>query len=179
MSMLSGDRPMGRTTENNAPSTRALRGLPEMADPTGATGVSGAEPLPAVPRDRVKDVMHDWRMAIVHKDAEVVERVDRLFAAEPREFIPALMVSAESDPEERVRSFSTRVLGKLRPPESAELMRKLLSDRSEYVRFNAAWALGELADRDAVGRLRDLQKRDPAPSVRDSAGASLRKLGGG
>jgi hypothetical protein len=177
--MLSGDGPNGRTAKDGAPSTPATRMLPDIADPTRNAGLNGAQEVPAAPGVRVKDVMQDWRMAIVHKDAEVVERVDRLFAEQPREFIPALMISAESDPEERVRSFSTRVLGKLRPPESAELMRKLLSDRSAYVRFNAAWALGELSDHDAVGRLRDLQRRDPAASVRESASASLRKLGGG
>lgn len=123
--------------------------------------------------------MADWHTAIVNKDAETVERVDRIFAAESSLFLPALMISAESDREERVRAFSTRVLGKLRSPQSVVVIRKLLADRNEYVRSNAAWALGELDDRDAVIRLRDLQKRDPAPVVRDSAAASLRKLAGG
>jgi len=123
--------------------------------------------------------MNDWRMAIIQMNADVVERVDREFAARAPEFIPALMVSAESDAEPRVRAFSTRVLGKLRPAESTELMRKLLVDRSEYVRSNAAWALGELGDREAVGRLRQLEKRDPAALVRQSAAESARKLGGG
>ena len=178
--MLSGNDPIGRRAVDDPSSTGAARALPEIADPTRAAGANGAQQAePPMPVERVKDVMQDWRMAIVHKDAEVVERLDRLFAARPQEFIPALMISAENDSEERVRSFSTRVLGKLRPPESVELMRRLLADRSEYVRFNAAWALGELSDRDAVARLRALQKRDPAASVRDSAGASLRKLGGG
>ena len=123
--------------------------------------------------------MKEWRTAILNKDANTVETLDRIFASHPPEFIPALMTSAESDPEQRVRSFSTRVLGKLRPPESSELMRKLLRDPSEYVRFNAAWALGELADRDAVSGLRHLEKRDPSPNVRRSAEDSLRKMGGG
>ena len=89
------------------------------------------------------------------------------------------MVSAEGDAAERVRSFSTRVLGKLHPAESADLMRRLLADPSQYVRFNAAWALGELGDRNATAPLRHLATRDPSPLVRDSAGQSLRKLGGG
>ena len=122
--------------------------------------------------------MADWHKAIVNKDAEVVERVDRIFASESNVFLPALMISAETDPQERVRAFSTRVLGKLRSPTSVVVIRKLLADRNEYVRSNAAWALGELDDRDAVVRLRELQKRDPAAVVRDSAAASLRKLVG-
>ena len=136
-------------------------------------------PAPNFTPARVSDVMNDWRMAIIQMNADVVERVDREFAARAPEFIPALMVSAESDAEPRVRAFSTRVLGKLRPAESTELMRKLLVDRSEYVRSNAAWALGELGDREAVGRLRQMEKRDPAALVRQSAAESARKLGGG
>jgi HEAT repeat protein len=58
-------------------------------------------------------------------------------------------------------------------------MHKLLRDKSEYVRFNAAWALGELVDRTAVPQLRRLQTRDPSSSVRQSASASLGKLEGG
>lgn len=122
--------------------------------------------------------MKDWRLAIINKDPETVESLDRAFASHPREFIPALMASAETDPEDRVRSFSTRVLGKLRPPECADLMRKLLADRSEYVRFNAAWAVGELADRGAVTQLRQMKSRDPSPIVRQSATESLRKMEG-
>jgi hypothetical protein len=164
------------TSEETGPSMRPGRMLPVVADEPGAVAPAPATVPPEV---RVKQVMDDWRMAIVNKDAEVVERVDRTFASESSEYLPALMISAESDPEERVRSFSTRVLGKLRSPESVALIRKLLTDRSEYVRSNAAWALGELEDRDAVGRLRELQRRDPAPGVRNSAAASLRKLDGG
>ena len=143
--------------------------------PTEPMRADPAEPIEA----RVTRLMKDWRAAIIQKNPEVVESLDRAFAAQPGVFIPALMASAEGDPEERVRSFSTRVLGKLRPPESVELMRKLLDDRSEYVRFNAAWATGELGDRQAVSRLRQLQKRDPSPNVRRSADASLRKMDGG
>jgi hypothetical protein len=170
----SGDA--ARSAERERASGPARR-LPEASD-DGSHVALGLAAAPAPPA-RVSDVMSDWRMAIIQKNAEVVERVDREFAARAQEFVPALMTSAESDAEERVRAFSTRVLGKLRPSESASLMRKLLADRSEYVRFNAAWALGELSDRDAVGRLRELEKRDPAVSVRQSAAESLRKLGGG
>ncbi|MBC8133640.1 MAG: HEAT repeat domain-containing protein [Deltaproteobacteria bacterium] len=127
---------------------------------------------------RVDPLMKDWRTAILKKDPDAVESLDRAFATYPREFVPALMLSAESDPDERVRSFSTRVLGKLRPPESADLMRKLLSDKSSYVRFNAAWAVGELEDRGAVTRLRQLQQRDASADVRRSARESLLKLEG-
>jgi hypothetical protein len=139
----------------------------------------GEAPPPTNIAGRVVPLMQEWRSAIINKNATVVESLDAVFRNNAREFVPALMVSAESDPEERVRSFSTRVLGKLRSEDSRIVVRKLLDDRSEYVRFNAAWALGELADRDSVPRLRQLEKRDPAPNVRRSATDSLRKMDGG
>ena len=93
-------------------------------------------------------------------------------------FVTALIENAQSDPEERVRSFSTRVLGKLRRPESVEALRHLLKDGSQFVRFNAAWALGELNDRDSAPALLRLERRDPSPMVRQSAGQSRRKVEG-
>lgn len=150
--------------------------------PAPASAAAGSA-VPAPPEEpiaeRVKPLMQEWRNAIIRKDADMVMNLDRAFTDHPREFLSALMASAENDPEERVRSFSTRVLGKLRAPESTESLRKLLADRSEYVRFNAAWALGQLADHSAVTRLRRLQQRDPSPRVRQSAGQSLRALEGG
>ena len=48
------------------------------------------------------------------------------------------------DANERVRAFSTRVLGKFKQVELAETFERLLEDGSPFVRQNAAWALGEL-----------------------------------
>jgi HEAT repeats len=157
------------------------RALPSASNgpgqPTAATDLAAASA--EEPQDlRVARLMKDWRTAIVNRDPDVVESLDRIFAAQRGDFIPALMASAEADPEERVRSFSTRVLGKLRPTESIELLRRLLGDRSEYVRLNASWALGELADRHATAHLRQMQRRDPSPNVRRSAGESLQKIQG-
>lgn len=126
----------------------------------------------------VDTIMNDWRSAIISKNADVVERLDLAFASDPPTFVPALMKSARTDSEERVRSFSTRVLGKLKAAQSTELMRDLLSDHSAYVRFNAAWALGELQDHSATPRLRQLQQLDRSPIVRSSAAGSLKKLEG-
>lgn len=174
--------------------SRRSRGALESAD-TGAGDPSNLAarlpsvptvetPVSAVPRaveisERVTQLMLEWRAAILQRNPEVVESLDRTFASYPAEFTPALMASAEGDPDQRVRAFSTRVLGKLRPPETVPLMRKLLADTSEHVRFNAAWALGELGDRDSVARLRQALTRDPAASVRRSAGESLKKMEGG
>lgn len=148
--------------------------------PATAPGLApGAAPMAPEISERVAPLMLEWRNAILQRNPEVVESLDRAFADHPAAFVPALMVSAQGDPDERVRAFSTRVLGKLRPPESVDLMRKLLGDQSEHVRFNAAWALGELGDRSSAARLRQAQSRDPSANVRRSAGDSLKKMEGG
>lgn len=136
--------------------------------------VTPAEPT----SEQVASLMKSWHAAIVTKNAETVETLDREFAARPGEFVAALIDNAQSDPEERVRSFSTRVLGKLRRPESVPALRQLCKDSSQYVRFNAAWALGELNDREAVATLRRLEHHDPSSMVRQSAGQSRRKIEG-
>lgn len=173
----------GRETSNSASASATLPALPGLPGPAALSQQAAQTTAAVAPMqpisDRVPSLIKNWRTAILNKDAETVELLDRSFAAYSREFIPALMESARSDPEDRVRSFSARVLGKLRPPESSELMRTLLSDPSEYVRFNAAWALGELGDLEATSRLRHMEKRDPSPHVRRSAGDSLRKMNGG
>lgn len=178
---------------------RAVRGpAPVEADSSDAVatrrslppvGVAPAPPPlpPTVPPDgdaaaptgeQVASLIESWHSAIVNKNAETVESLDRAFAARPDRFAPALMENAETDPEERVRSFSTRVLGKLRRPESVEVLRRLLKDGSQYVRFNAAWALGELDDRASAPALLRLERHDPSPMVRRSAGDSRRKIEG-
>jgi hypothetical protein len=138
-------------------SARRAGSLPSLSgssDPSVVVAPVAPAPVAPAPREsiaeRVPQSMTAWREAIIHKNAETVEALDRAFAEYPRAFIPALMESAKSDPEERVRSFSTRVLGKLRSSECLALMRQLLDDQSAYVRFNAAWALGELEDKDAT-----------------------------
>lgn len=136
-------------------------------------------PPPETAEQRNLRIMTSWREAILNRNPETVEALDRTFAAMPTELVPSLMASAETDENERVRAFSTRVLGKLRAEESRDLLRKLLDDRSQYVRYNAAWALGQIADRASVGRLRALARKDPSPEVRKSAADSLRDLGGG
>lgn len=128
--------------------------------------------------EQVASIIKSWHAAIVTENAETVETLDREFAARPEEFVAALIENAQGDPEERVRSFSTRVLGKLRRPESVEPLRHLLKDSSQYVRFNAAWALGELNDREAAPTLLRLERHDPSPMVRQSASASRHKLEG-
>jgi hypothetical protein len=146
---------------------------------------SGADlPAPRPPETpemiahQVEAVMGQWRSAILLKDAGTVIALDMTFRQMPDRYTGALAKSAEADDNERVRAFSTRVLGKFKSPAEAPLYERLLADKSPYVRQNAAWALGELgaAAEPAVAELQKASARDPATDVRAAAKAALGKL---
>jgi HEAT repeat protein len=125
-----------------------------------------------------------WRQAILVKDADTVVNLDRAFLGSPDRYRAALEISARTDADERVRAFSTRVLGKLKNPALAALFATLLADKSQFVRQNAAWALGELAAqedgrvaaRQAAAGLRQARAKDPAAEVRAAAKGALARL---
>ena len=125
-----------------------------------------------------------WRQAILVRDADAVLKLDRAFLATPDRYRAALEISAKSEADERVRAFSTRVLGKFKNPALAEVFETLLADKSQFVRQNAAWALGELAAQDegraaarrAVAELRHARAKDPAAVVRTAAKGALARL---
>lgn len=148
---------------------------------SGVDQVVAPPPAPATPEQiaaQVDGAMSRWRTAILMKDAPTVLQLDATFRQLPDRFLPALAKSAETDENERVRAFSTRVLGKLKNPNEAPLYRRLLTDKSPYVRQNAAWALGELgpAGAPAVAQLQRASRNDPALDVRAAAKAALGKL---
>jgi HEAT repeat protein len=148
--------------------------------PFSGTG-SGAPPAPETAEaiaKQVESAMGRWRTAITVKDAPTVLALDLAFRQMPDRYRPALATSAETDDNERVRAFSTRVLGTLKDPAEAPLYQRLLTDKSPYVRQNAAWALGELgaAAEPAVAELQKASRRDPATDVRAAAKDALAKL---
>jgi len=148
--------------------------------PFAAAGAKLAAPpeTPEMVARQVEGAMGRWRTAIAVKDAPSVIALDLTFRQMPDRYIAALATSAESDENERVRAFSTRVLGKLKNAAEAPLYQRLLTDKSPYVRQNAAWALGELgpAAAPAVAELQRASARDPANDVRVAAKAALAKL---
>jgi HEAT repeat protein len=162
---------------------------PVEADGPGFAGFRTREfaPSPADPEvvaQRVEAAMGAWRNAILVRDADTVLALDREFTGAPARYAPALVKCAETDSDERVRAFCTRVLGKLKTGERAELYERLLADKSPYVRQNAAWALGELAEtanghiftRHALAELRHVSAKDPVGAVREAAKGALEKL---
>jgi len=133
--------------------------------------------------NQVPAAMDAWRTAILEKRREEVLELDSAFAILPARYGPALLRLAETDPDERVRAFSVRVLGKMRNLALVDDFRRLLEDRSEFVRQNAAWALGEMAQRPggreaAEAALDELQQAagDPATAVRAAATNALKSL---
>jgi hypothetical protein len=134
--------------------------------------------------DQVDSAMKAWREAIIEKRQDAVLTLDQAFTLLPGVYGPALLTSARSDSEERVRAFSTRVLGKLQNPELVADFQGLLADKSPYVRQNAAWALGELGKRPrgrdmaqaALDDLRQAAGEDAATAVRAAATNALKAL---
>jgi HEAT repeat protein len=144
-------------------------------------------PRPETPEEVAKHVQETvtlWRNAVLEKNADVVVRLDGEFLGRPERYLEALAKSASADSDERVRAFSTRVLGKVHRPALAPTFGRLLEDKSPFVRQNAAWALGELsseadgraAARQTLAELRHVRSRDPAGDVRSAAKGALEKL---
>lgn len=153
-----------------------IAGEPGRALAGNADGASATKTVDAV--------MAQWRSGILFKDTDAVLAADAVFRQDPARFLEALMKLAETDSDERVRAFSTRVLGKLVDPACAPLLARLLDDKSQYVRMNAAWALGELAitpeghaaAAPALGSLRRLEEREPVKDTREAAALAARRL---
>jgi hypothetical protein len=154
------------------------------APPSFAVAPAPRSPEPPAspsPEEVVDRIMQAWRAAILSHDADTVLMCDRTFLTEPGRYTAALVKSAQSDGDDRVRAFSTRVLGKLDDPLLIEIFRKQLADPSPFVRENAAWALGELATpaAGAAGDLEKTMKHDKADAVRRAAEQALGKVRGG
>jgi hypothetical protein len=150
----------------------------------GFAGFSTRPSSPVIPETpeqaahQVDDAMVRWRAAILTKDAATVIALDQDFHQRPVRYRDALEKSARTDENERVRAFSTRVLGKLKDAQEAALFKNLMSDSSPYVRQNAAWGLGELggAGAVAVAELRHARTKDSAEAVRLAARDALGKV---
>lgn len=185
------------TAAPNTPGVSARTSFPNNSGgaSTGAVATSTASPsapgtdagaaadLPPVAK-QIEYVMGQWRSGILARDADAVVAADGAFRSEPKKFLEALMTAAETDTDDRVRAFSTRVLGKLVDPTCAPLLTRLLDDKSQYVRMNAAWGLGELANtpegnaaaKPALRQLRRLEKRETAKDTREAATLAARRL---
>jgi hypothetical protein len=131
------------------------------------------------PQRQIQNVMDVWRQAIVAKDQDKVLECDRIFQDAPGKFSDPLRYSARNDSEDRVRAFSTRVLGKFKDPANAELFRALLKDPHQYVRSNATWGLGQLGGESNLALVDEVRRQDHDEYVRNAAAEALRSAGSG
>jgi len=129
------------------------------------------------PQRQIENVMEVWRTAIVAKQSDQVLECDRMFQDAPEKFSAPLRYSARNDSTDRVRAFSTRVLGKFKDPANADLFRELLKDPHQYVRSNAAWALGQLGGDSNLALVDQIRREDRDEYVRNTAAQALRDAG--
>lgn len=85
--------------------------------------------------------------------------------------------AALADPSAIVRATAARAVLSLGPDEAATLIVPLLRDRDEFVRREAAYALGLTRSRTAVGALAAAVETDKRPSVRGAAAVALGQIG--
>lgn len=86
-------------------------------------------------------------------------------------------VIALSDSSPIVRATATRAVLSLPPEEAAAALLPLLNDRDEFVRQEAAYAIGETRSRAAVEPLVALLLNDKQSGVRGAAAVSLGQIG--
>src|SRR6266852_9835059 len=82
-----------------------------------------------------------------------------------------------NDPEVQVSAAAAHAVVFLPPAEAAGLILPLLQDRAEFIRREAAYALGETHSRSAVARLSELLSGDKEAAVRSAAAVALGQIG--
>jgi HEAT repeat protein len=82
-----------------------------------------------------------------------------------------------NDQEVQVRVAAAHAVVFLPPAEASALLLPLLQDRGEFIRREAAYALGETRNRSAVGRLSELLSSDKEAAVRSAAAVALGQIG--
>jgi HEAT repeat protein len=110
--------------------------------------------------------------------AEVEERRDALMRLGNLKRPEASRAAAAAlhDAEPVVRVTAAHAIVSLPSREAVSLLTPLLKDKSEFVRREAAYVLGETRDRSAVSGLIDLLQKDKQASVRSAAAVALGQI---
>ena len=111
--------------------------------------------------------------------ADIEERRDALMRLGNLKRPDASRVAAAglNDLEVKVRVAAAHAVVFLPPSEAARLILPLLQDRAEFIRREAAYALGETRSRSAVARLSELLSGDKEVAVRGAAAVALGQIG--
>ncbi len=170
-------RPSDAATSNSG-SSSDLPAKPELSEiARKRAGLLGPFPIgEEVPESerQLGRVLNAWREAVVIKNINDIERLSREVDKSGESAIPFLRKLGQEDPNERVRAFAVRILGRMRRTDLTDFfMDRLKNDASPFVRENAAWALGEIGAADAVPLLQTVAATDASTTVRQSAQKAL------
>ena len=129
-------------------------------------------------KDRqIGHLMNTWRKAVLSKNINEIKQLDMQIKGCGDEAIPFLTRLAKGDENERVRAFALRILGRMNKTDLYSLFIELLqNDRSAFVRENACWSLGRLANSDAIEVLQKTADSDVSEQVRKSAEDSIKTI---
>ena len=111
--------------------------------------------------------------------SDMEERRDALMRLGNMKSPDAARVAAAglNDLEVKVRVAAAHAVVFLPPDEAAGLLLPLLPDRAEFIRREAAYALGETRSRSAVARLSEVLSGDKEAAVRGAAAVALGQIG--
>lgn len=127
----------------------------------------------ATPQQRELEVLRQQLSA-----SDVEDRRDAVLRLEllKRPAASRLAASALDDKHPIVRATAARAVLALPPEEAAALLIPLLKDRDDFVRREAAYALGETRSKAATGALITALGQDKQPGVRGAAAVALGQI---
>src|SRR5713101_4141928 len=140
------------------------------AAPSGVA--QSADQLPPIQRE-----IERQRQRLSSSDIE--ERRDALMRLGNLKRPDASRIAAAglNDLDVKVRVAAAHAIVFLPPTDAAGLLLPLLQDRTEFIRREAAYALGETRSRSAVARLTELLSSDKEVAVRGAAAVALGQIG--
>jgi HEAT repeat protein len=141
---------------------------------------AGAAAKPARAQSDLTPLQHEIRVQTARlSSADVEERRDAVtrLGAMARPEGSRAAASALLDPAAIVRATAARAVLSLGAGEAATLVVPLLRDRDEFVRREAAYALGLARSPSAVAALAAALETDKKPSVRGAAAVALGQIG--
>src|SRR5713226_9237134 len=143
-------------------------------------GVWAAQPAIAQNADQLTPIQREIeRQRRRLSSSDIEERRDALMRLGNLKRPDASRVAAAglNDLDVQVRVAAAHAIVFLPPAEAAGLLLPLLQDRAEFIRREAAYALGETHSRSAVARLTELLSSDKEPAVRSAAAVALGQIG--